>query len=216
VNGQSSFRFVRLLIAERISSRQWARRPGRRTVALLIALGGFVAAAGGQERAIDSQKSLITITVYKTGLLSLLGHDHEIAAPIAAGSINPGAPHVVMRLLEAALQVEDRNTSEKDRREIRKTMLGPEVLDTEHFPEIVFRSTAADQTGPDTWTVRGDLTLHGQTRAITLVVRERNGHYAGSTRLKQTEFGIMPIRVAGGAIRVKDEIRIDFDIQLAH
>jgi hypothetical protein len=33
--------------------------------------------------------------------------------------------------------------------------------------------------------------------------------------LKQTEFGIKPVKVAGGAVRVKDEIQIDLDIQLA-
>jgi hypothetical protein len=32
---------------------------------------------------------------------------------------------------------------------------------------------------------------------------------------KLTEFGIEPVKVAGGSIRVKDEIRIEFDVQLA-
>ena len=37
----------------------------------------------------------------------------------------------------------------------------------------------------------------------------------GSARLRQTEFGIKPPKIAGGTVRVKDEIRLDFDIQRA-
>jgi hypothetical protein len=44
-----------------------------------------------------------------------------------------------------------------------------------------------------------------------LVVLE-NGHYRGSVPLKQTDFGITPVRIAGGAVKVKDEIKIEFDI----
>ena len=39
-----------------------------------------------------------------------------------------------------------------------------------------------------------------------------NGHYRGSAKLRQTEFGITPVTIGGGAIKVKDEIRIEFDI----
>jgi hypothetical protein len=30
--------------------------------------------------------------------------------------------------------------------------------------------------------------------------------------LKQSDFGIAPIKVAGGAVKVKDQLTIDFDI----
>ena len=46
-------------------------------------------------------------------------------------------------------------------------------------------------------------------------MRETGGHYVGSARFKQTEFDIKPVKVARGSIRVKDEVRIEFDIQLA-
>ena len=94
-------------------------------------------------------------------------------------------------------------------------MLGPEVLDAERHPEIAFRSTAAEPAGAGSWKVQGNLTLHGQTRTVVVEVREEGGHYVGTSRFKQTEFGIQPVKVAGGSIRVKDEIRIEFNIQLA-
>ena len=94
-------------------------------------------------------------------------------------------------------------------------MVGPEVLDVEHHPEIVFGSTNAESTGDGVWQVRGNLMIHGQSRPVELEVREAGGHYRGSARLKQSEFGIKPVKIAGGTIRVKDEIRIEFEIQLA-
>jgi len=46
-------------------------------------------------------------------------------------------------------------------------------------------------------------------------VRETGGHFVGTARFKQMEFGIKPVKVAGGSVRVKDEVRIEFDIWLA-
>jgi polyisoprenoid-binding protein YceI len=63
--------------------------------------------------------------------------------------------------------------------------------------------------------VNGSLTLHGQTSEVTVEVKETDGHYLGTSRFKLTDFGIKPVKVAGGAIRVKDEVGIEFDIQSA-
>jgi polyisoprenoid-binding protein YceI len=114
----------------------------------------------------------------------------------------------------AALKVSDREASEKDRAEIQGTMLGPEVLDSEHHPQIVFRSNSVEAIDSNSWRVLGNLTLHGQTHPLELEVHEMSNHYRGTVRFRQTDFGIKPVRIAGGTIRVKDEIRVEFDIQL--
>jgi polyisoprenoid-binding protein YceI len=172
--------------------------------------------AGAQQRSIDTAKSTITVHVFKAGALSAFGHNHEIAAPIARGTVDTSAHQVELNVRSEALTVRDADVSDKDRAEIQATMLGPEVLDAQHQPEIVFRSTASQQAGTGSWTVNGNITIRGQTRAVIVPVRELGGaHYAGGVSLKQTDFGIKPVKVAGGAVRVKDEIRIEFDIQLA-
>jgi polyisoprenoid-binding protein YceI len=172
-------------------------------------------AATAQPRSIDTGKSTVTVRVYKAGVFSALGHDHEIAAPITRGVVNTAARRVELEVKANALQVRDPGTSEKDRAEIQSTMLGPQVLDTEQYQEITFRSTEVQPTGPDSWNVQGNLALHGENQAVGVLVHEVNGHYVGTSRFKQTDFGIKPVKIAGGTIRVKDEIRIDFDIQLA-
>jgi polyisoprenoid-binding protein YceI len=178
-------------------------------------IAGFFPIGNAQERKVDTAKSVVTIEVKKAGVLSAFGHDHEIGAPLAGGSVDAKGRKVELRWNASALRVYDKGISDKDRAEIQSTMLGPDVLDAEHYREVVFRSTNAEPGGSGVWNVRGDLTLHNQTRPVMAEVREANGHYTAMLRIRQTDFGIKPVKVAGGTVRVKDEVQIMFDIQLA-
>jgi len=51
------------------------------------------------------------------------------------------------------------------------------------------------------------------SRPITVSVRNENGRYLGTCTLSQREFGIEPISIAGGTVKVKDELKIEFDIK---
>jgi polyisoprenoid-binding protein YceI len=188
---------------------------GRRWARIQLAALMACAAAWGQSKPIDVAHSTMTVRVFKTGMLSAFGHDHEIAVPVAEGSVDAGARKVELRVAASALRVADAKASDKDRGEIQSTMLGAEVLDAQNFKEIRFRSTSATQSGRGAWAVAGDLTLHGQTRPVSVQVREKDGRYSGTCKLNITEFGIKPVKAAGGAVRVKDEVQIDFDIQVA-
>jgi polyisoprenoid-binding protein YceI len=174
------------------------------------------ATTSAQQRTIDTAKSVMTVRVFKAGLFSALGHNHEISAPISSGTVNVNARQVELHAQTGALKVLDPGTSEKDRSEIQRTMLGADVLDAANHPEIVFRSTGAEAAGPGAWKVHGNLTLHGQTHTVDVEVRADGEHYVGTSRFRQTEFGIQPVKVAGGTIRVKDEVRIEFNIQLTN
>ena len=184
---------------------------------LILGAAGLVCtiAATSQQRAIDTSRSKITVHVSKSGILSAAGHNHVVAAPISGGGVDTGAHQVELKVNAKALTVQDPGGSDKDRAEIQKTMLGPQVLDTEQYPEIAFRSTGAESAGAGAWKVQGSLTLHGQSHPVAVDVREANGNYTGSASFKQTEFGIKPVKVAGGTIRVKDEVRIEFEIYTA-
>ncbi len=176
---------------------------------LLGALG-----AGAQQHSIDTQKSTLTIHVGKTGAFSGFGHEHEVQAPIHSGTADTGAhPAVEIHVNARDLRVLDKDASDKDRAEVQASMLGPEVLDSDQHPEIVFKSTAAESTAPDRWTLRGNLTLHGQSHPVTVPVALKGGHFTGEASMKLTDFGIKPPGKAG--VRAKDEIAIRFDAQLA-
>lgn len=187
----------------------------RNALRVLATTVAWAAVAGAQPHSIDAGKSSLTVHVYKAGVFSALGHNHEIAAPITRGAVDTAAHRVELEVKASALQVRDPDASGKDRDQIQSTMLGPEVLDAQRYPKIVFRSTAVELAGPAAWNVRGDLRLHGETGTVSVEVRQVNGHYVGSSHFKQSDFGIKPVKVAGGTIRVKDEIEIEFNIVLA-
>src|ERR1051325_5723162 len=85
-----------------------------------VSLTGPPAARAADTRPIDTGKSTMTVHVYKGGALSVFGHDHDVAAPIAGGSVDTAGRHVDLRVNAAALRVRDPKASEKDRSEIQK------------------------------------------------------------------------------------------------
>jgi polyisoprenoid-binding protein YceI len=169
-----------------------------------------------QSHPIDTVHSEMTVRVYKAGVLSAFGHDHEISAPIAGGSVDASQHKVELYIRTGALRVQDAKASEKDRAEIQATMVGPEVLDAGNYNEIRFHSTSVQAAGAGAWKVSGELRLHGETRPVSMEVRGDSGEYKGICRLNITDFGIKPVKAAGGAVRVKDQVQIDFVIRLAH
>jgi polyisoprenoid-binding protein YceI len=178
----------------------------------VLGLGFASAADSGVSRAIDTEKSVMTVRVFKAGFFSGFAHDHEISAPIEEGSFDQANPSVQLKVDARKLGVVDKDVSDKDRAEIQQTMLGPKVLDSEQFPEIRFRSTRVEHITDRKWLVHGELNLHGQTRPVSVDVTEQGGHYRGTAELKQKDFGINPISLGGGTIKVKNELRVEFDI----
>jgi len=182
---------------------------------LILGLFALLAVARlhAESRQIDAAQSTLTVFVYKSGLFSAFADDHIIDAPIASGTISDAAPlSVVIGVRAGDLKVRDPKLSAEKRAEVQTRMLSAEVLDTQKFPMIGFESTAVEPGGADRWTVTGRLTIHGQSRPVTFPVTRANGRYRGAVTLKQRGFGITPISIGGGTVKVKDEIKIEFDI----
>jgi len=172
-------------------------------------------AASSDSRKIDGPHSTVTVQVYKSGFLSAFGHNHEIQAPIQSGEMTESnSPSVELRVDARKLQVLDPEVSEGTRAQIQETMQSIQVLDVVHFPEIRFQSTGMEPKGPDHWIVHGNLALHGKDRPVAVEVTLKGEHYRGSATLKQTDFGITPVTVAGGTVKVKNEVKIEFEIAL--
>jgi len=110
---------------------------------------------------------------------------------------------------------------QKDRAEIDQ-MMREEVLETAKYPEIIFESTniSVNRQGEGRYRARviGDLTLHGVTQKnlwiqAELTVSEKNLRAKGEFSLKQTDYQIKPVKVAGGTLKVKNELKFRFDIK---
>jgi polyisoprenoid-binding protein YceI len=173
------------------------------------------ASGAADARKIDSAHSRMTVRVFKSGLFSAFAHNHEIEAPIKSGAVNEsGILSAELHVDARKLLVLDPKASANTRTKIQETMLGREVLDANQFPEITFQSTAVEPRGTDHWRVQGNLDLHGQTRPVAVDVALKDGVYRGTATLKQTDFGMKPVSIAGGTVNVKDEVKIEFEIAL--
>lgn len=189
------------------------RRGQRLLIAAAVIALNIATPARAARLEVDTDHSTITVHVFKSGLFRAFADNHEIKAPIKAGFIDDGATSGVQIVVDAqCMRVLDPGLSPHDRDQVQTRMLGSEVLDVNRFPEIRFESTSVDPVESGGWVVRGQLTLHGQARTVTVKVVRAQGHYKGTSSVKQTSFGITPIVIAGGTVKVKDDVTIEFDV----
>jgi polyisoprenoid-binding protein YceI len=142
-----------------------------------------------------------------------------VAAPIAEGRIVADAgdlsrSSVTLAFQAAALRVTGKGDPPGDVPKVQEAMVGPKVLDAARFPQIVFTSRKVEGgpvgTGAFELRVEGDLALHGVTKPLTIPVRVEkaaDGTLTATARtaLKQTDFGIKPVSVAG-VVNVRNEL----------
>ncbi len=174
---------------------------------------------------VDSGRSAVEIDVSRGGLFKALGHDHRVDAKKVTGTVqfNPGdmaSSSVSLAVDSHSLVIVDPNTSEKERNDVQTTMESAKVLDAQAFPTIAFNSTGISRMtrAADRLEIRvtGRLKLHGVEKEITIPVRisfDGNSLRAtGTSSVVQSDFNIVPIRLAGGTVRVKDPVQVKFDI----
>jgi polyisoprenoid-binding protein YceI len=152
------------------------------------------------------------VHVFKSGLFSAFADNHEIRATISSGSVDETSNRVDLTIDSRKLVVLDPNLPPDKRQQVQERMLGQEVLDSSHFHEIRFEASSIKRQAQDRFLASGSLSLHGRTRPISLHVTRSGEHFRGDTVLKQSDFGITPITIAGGTVKVKDELKIEFDV----
>ncbi len=176
----------------------------------MLILSCYLAVA--QAADVDAGHSSITVKVEKSGLFSAFAHNHTIQAPIASGNLDTEKRTATLTFNAKEMKVLDEGVKESERADIDQTMKSDKVLDVQRFPEIRFGSTSITPQGGGRYQVRGDLTLHGTTRPVEFPITFSKDRYTGSVKLKQTDFGIAPVSIAGGTVKVKDVIEVVFVI----
>ena len=189
---------------------------------------GYYREALGQGKPVfrvDPRESLVVIEVRRAGSLARLGHDHVVASHEVGGYVAPDEGradlYVALGRLsvdEAALRTEagfDTQPAESDIDGTRANMLG-KVLEAEKFPFALIRvSGAGTRQGEVTLSVA--ITLHGITRTLQAPARidaDSGGmSVTGRLSFEQTDFGITPYSLLGGAIAVKNAVELRFRIR---
>jgi polyisoprenoid-binding protein YceI len=171
---------------------------------------------------VDAAASLVVIEVRRSGSLSRLGHDHVVASRDVGGYVAPEegradlyVPLTHLTVDEDRLRAEagfDTQPTESDIAGTRANML-EKVLEADKFPFALIRVSGAGQ-GSGQITVA--LTLHGQTRTLQVPARiEADGKrvsVSGELSFNQTDFGITPFSLFGGALAVRDAVDLRFRI----
>jgi polyisoprenoid-binding protein YceI len=182
--------------------------------------------AGAEQRTyvVDAERSLVTIAVGKSGLFSFAGHQHEVVAPSVTGEVianldDLARSSVVLSFEASALRVTGKGEPPEDVPKVQANMVGPKVLDAVRFPAVSFRSVGVSgrAAGAGAWdlSVEGDFALHGVSKRLKLPLRAEVGGdtltVSGTAPLRQTDFGIKPMSVAG-VVNVKDELVVSYRI----
>lgn len=172
---------------------------------------------------IDAGRSRFTVQGSADGLFSMFGHDPVIAicgfggdARFVPGTLESASLLVLVQPDSLAVV---NKVSDKDRREMERAMR-EDLLEIARYPEIVFMSTSisASRTSESRHRARivGKLSLHGVTRDHSidaqLTLGEDGLRAQGEFQLRQTDYNIKPVSVAGGALKMKDELKFSFDI----
>jgi len=105
-------------------------------------------------------------------------------------------------------------------------LVSGDFLDVEQHPAITFASTGVRPTGPSTWSVDGNLTVHGVSNPTTLNVEfggvatdpwgNTKAFFSASTEFDRESFGLtwnQPL--AGGGVLVGKKVRVELEIQAA-
>lgn len=183
--------------------------------------------AGPTVLTVDAAGSRVVTQVGKAGVFGFAGHAHEVSADNVHGrvSFDPAdlsRASVSLEFESAALRVSGKDEPPTDVAEVQRVMLSDRVLDAARFPTIGFRSTrvsvAAMAPSSADLLIEGTLTLHGRTRPITLRARaafDADGGVTarGSYALTQSDFGMVPVTAAGGTIRVRDVVDVEFVVK---
>ena len=100
--------------------------------------------------------------------------------------------------------------TDRDRGEIKKTMSG--ILGD---GEASFTSSRIIRTGARGGAVEGALTIAGKTQPVRLEVSEPGpGRYRGTGTVVQSAYGIKPYVGFFGALKLRDEVGVEFEVDL--
>lgn len=164
----------------------------------------------------------------RSGLGRRAGHDLTIEATRWSAAVQAREPldasSVEVTVEVDGLEVREgtggvKPLTDQDRTEIKKTLR--EVLDAQRHPRITFVSARVGEDG-----IEGDLTIMGRVKPVRVrAALDGNGdgdaagdgdgdRLRGGVTVTQSRWGIKPYSAFFGALRLADEVEIDFDIRL--
>jgi len=172
---------------------------------------------------VDARASRFTVQAFATGMLSAMGHSPRIGIRTFSGSVDFSPESLAGSNLQLSIQADSLSVlddiSDRDRREIER-IISEQVLETAKYPEILYEAASISVTRLEnalySATLAGELSFRGVTRSQPVSARiasfDEMVRASGEFTLRQSDYGIKPISVAGGTLKVKDELKFSFDM----
>jgi polyisoprenoid-binding protein YceI len=172
---------------------------------------------------INATASRFTVQAFATGILSALGHNPRIGIRDYDGEIQfvpETYEKTTVRVTVRSSAMEVLDEMKKDDRIKLEQEMFEKVLDVKHFATAVYASKAITVHKLDfdllQAQVTGELSFHGVTRTHAFDARIASMgttlRVSGEFWLRQSDYGIKPISFAGGALRLKDEVKFNFEL----
>lgn len=185
--------------------------------ALCAAIAAFGVAAGPALAAdryeLDPAHTHVQFSVERFGFNDIIGYFPGVAGVVTLDRDAPENSAVEAEISVASLESGDETRNAH--------VTGGSWLDAAEFATIAFKSTGVETTAENAARVTGDLTVLGETRAVTLDVtlnklgtdpatKRMAAGFSATTVLKRSEFGL----TTAGAL-VGDDVAVRIEV-LAH
>jgi polyisoprenoid-binding protein YceI len=164
----------------------------------------------------------IVLHTFRDGLASQAGHDLTIEAARWSGELTNGDDLVPtgleVKIDMGSLIVRDgsgglKPLSDRDKREIGAS--ARKVLAADRHPEATFTADKFEPADSGDGVISGTLTLAGTSRPLQLQVSQTGeGSYRATGSIVQTQFGLKPYSGFLGALKVRDAVELEAEIDL--
>jgi polyisoprenoid-binding protein YceI len=171
----------------------------------------------------DKSQGRFNVQAFAAGLLSALGHSPTFDVRDFSGEMRFECDEIRSMVLELTIRADTLELLDKvrddDRREITDRMRR-EVLETSTYPTIAYHSgnVSSAPIAPGRFRVRidGRHTLHGVTNShpidAEIQIFGDGIRLLGESSLRLSDYRIKPVTALGGAIKLKDELKVSFDL----
>jgi polyisoprenoid-binding protein YceI len=172
---------------------------------------------------VGADRDRLVLRTTRDGLAASAGHDLTIELTRWSGELTvneddaPGGLDVRIDMTSPVVRDGSgglKPLTDKDKRDIISNIR--KVLAADRFPEATFGDVTFKPGSGGGGTVSGTLTLHGQSRPVTLQVTETGpDRYHATTQVVQSAFGIKPYSGFFGALKVSDAVNVEVDVDLS-
>jgi polyisoprenoid-binding protein YceI len=166
---------------------------------------------------LDPYHTQVEFSAKHLGMMTVRGNFDEVSATADIDPDRPEAASVEVTISTASIRT---NNGIRD-----NDLRSSNFLEVDKFPVITFKSTSVEPSGPDRYTLTGDLTIKDTTRTVALQVTRYGefndpgmmGHriaYGATSKINRRDFGLRFNMVLDGRLVVGEEIQIMIEGEL--